>query len=249
MDWLWQGALILAIGFASGVLNALAGGGSLLTLPLLIFLGLPPAVANGTNRVALIMQNVAAVEGFRRRGVFPKQLMLLCTPAALVGSVIGARLAVGIDGELFKKILAGIMIGVVVLILLDPARRLRLQERALGVGQKLALSLAFFAVGLYSGFVQAGVGFTIITTLLLFGIDLVRINAVKVFVVLLCMVPALAVFAGYGEVDWLLGLVLGIGNAAGGWYGARLAVDKGHAWIKRVVVVTVVLFAIKLLLG
>jgi len=249
MDWLWQGLLMVGIGAVAGILNTLAGGGSLLTLPLLIFLGLPPALANGTNRVALVLQNVSAVSGFRRQGVFPRELMLLCTPPALLGSLLGARLAVGIDGALFKQILAGIMFGVLLLMALDPAKRIRQQGRELTGLRRAALVVLFFFIGIYGGFVQAGVGFLFITGLLLFGIDLVRINAVKVFVILLYTLLALAVFAWHGEVDWGLGLLLGVGNAAGGWLGSHLAVKKGHAWLRRVVFVTVAAFAVKLLLS
>lgn len=248
MEFALQAVVMAAVGLVAGILNVLAGGGSLLTLPMLIFLGLPPAVANGTNRVALVMQNISAVSGFRKQGVFPKELIWLCTPSALVGAFVGAQLAIDIDGELFKKILAGIMIGVLVLMALDPAKRIRVEGVQFTPLRKVALAITFFFVGIYGGFVQAGVGFLFITGLLMHGIDLVRINAVKVFVILLYTLLALGVFAWHGQVNWLLGVILGVGNAGGAWIGSHLAVSKGHGWIRKVVFVTVAAFALKLLL-
>lgn len=245
----WQLPALAAVGFVSGFLNILAGGGSLLTLPLLIFLGLPAAVANGTNRIGVLCQNLVAIGAFRRHGVLPMKLALLCTAPALVGSYLGARWAVEIDERLFQRLLAGIMVGVLVIILIDPAKRLRLQEQHFTPLRLAVLLTSFFFVGIYGGFVQAGVGFLILPALLVHGFDLVRANAVKIFVVLLLTVPALAVFIWHDQIDWLLGLVLALGNASGGWLASRVAVTKGHDWLKRVVSVVVLLLALKLLLA
>jgi uncharacterized membrane protein YfcA len=141
------------------------------------------------------------------------------------------------------------MLGVCVIMIVDPARRLRFDPARLGAVRTAALVATFFVIGVYGGFIQAGVGFLIITGLLVHGLDLVRINAVKVFVVGAFTVTALAVFIRNGQVDWPLGLALAAGNATGGWLGARLAVSKGHDWIRRLVLVVVVVFALRLLLG
>jgi len=239
--------LLFGVGLVAGVLNVLAGGGSLLTLPVLMFLGLPAATANGTNRVAILAQNAVAVRGFQRKGMVPWRLALLCTVPALAGSVLGARWAVDVDDTLFRRILALVMLGVCVVMIADPARRLRFDPARLGPARVAVLVVSFFAIGVYGGFIQAGVGFLIITGLLLHGLDLVRINAVKVFLVGSYTVTALAVFVLHGEVDWPLGLALAAGNSLGGWLGARLAIAKGHAWIRRLVVAAVVVFAVKLL--
>lgn len=246
---LWQLPALAAVGFVSGFLNILAGGGSLLTLPLLIFLGLPAAVANGTNRIGVLCQNLAAIGAFRRHGVLPMKLALLCTAPALVGSWLGALWAVEVDEQLFRRLLAVIMIGVLAVILWDPARRLQGVERHFTPLRLTVLLVSFFVIGIYGGFVQAGVGFLILPALLVHGFDLVRGNAVKIFVVLLLTVPALAVFIWHDQIDWLLGAVLATGNASGGWLASRVAVKKGHAWIKRVVAVTVLVLALKLLVG
>ncbi|PLX78068.1 MAG: integrase [Desulfuromonas sp.] len=245
----WQVPLLVLVGLVAGILNILAGGGSLLTLPVLIFLGLPSATANGTNRIAIFCQNIFAIRGFRSRGVFPIRLALLCTAPALIGSYFGASLAINIDDELFKRILGLIMIGVMIFTALDPVKKLQNAEKSLTLGRKLFLMTAFFGVGVYGGFVQAGVGFIVIAALLLLGLDLVRINAVKVIVIFAFTIVALAVFIWHGQVDYGLGLALAAGNSVGGVIGTRLAVNKGHDWLKKVVTATVLVFALKLLLG
>jgi len=248
-DLLWQVPALVLAGTVAGFLNVLAGGGSLLTLPLLIFLGLPATVANGTNRVAIFCQNIFAITGFRRQGVFPARLALLCTGPALVGSYIGANLAVEIDDQLFRRLLALIMIGILVFTAIDPIKRLRIEEGRVTPMRAAVLLVTFFVIGIYGGFVQAGVGFLIITGLLVHGLDLVRINAIKVIVIFAFTFVALAVFMVHGQVDYGLGLALAAGNSAGGWIGTHMAVKKGHDWIKKVVSLTVLLFALKLLLG
>lgn len=246
--YFWQIPLLFAVGIVAGILNVLAGGGSLLTLPLLIFMGLPSAVANGTNRIAIFCQNIFAIRGFRKRGVLPLQLALLCTPPALLGSWLGANLAINLDDQVFKRVLALIMIGVLVFTAIDPMKRFRQQEVEFGVWRKVILIVSFFGVGVYGGFVQAGVGFLVITALLVHGLDLVRINAIKVFVIFAYTFIALGVFIYHGQVNYMLGFALAAGNSIGGMIGPKLAVDKGHDWIKKVVTVTVAAFALKLLL-
>ncbi len=246
--YFWQLPLLFIVGAVAGILNILAGGGSLLTLPLLIFMGLPGAVANGTNRIAIFCQNIFAIRGFSKRGVMPLQLALLCTPPALLGSWVGANLAINLDDQVFKRVLALIMIGVLIFTAADPMKRFRQEDVSFGLWRKVIIVISFFGVGIYGGFVQAGVGFLIITALLVHGLDLVRINAIKVFVIFAYTFIALGVFIYHGQVDYMLGIALAAGNSVGGMIGPKLAVDKGHDWIKRVVSLTVLVFAIKLLL-
>ena len=246
--YLWQIPALMLVGVIAGFLNVLAGGGSLLTLPLLIFFGLPAATANGTNRVAIFCQNIFAITGFKRQGVFPIRLALLCMPPALLGSYLGANLAISVDEMLFRRLLAMIMVGVLLFMVFDPMKRFRSQERPMTPMRTVVLIVSFFGVGLYGGFVQAGVGFLIITALLVHGLDLVRINAVKVLVIFAFTAVALGVFIVHGQVDYVLGLSLAVGNSLGGWIATHYAVKKGHDWIKRFVIVTVLVFALRLLL-
>ena len=246
--YLWQIPTLAVVGVLAGFLNVLAGGGSLLTLPLLIFFGLPAATANGTNRIAIFCQNIFAITGFKRQGVFPIRLALLCTPPALVGSYIGAQLAVTVDEMLFRRLLALVMVVVLLFMVIDPMKRLHRPEMPMTPVRLAVLLVSFFGIGVYGGFVQAGVGFLIITGLLVHGLDLVRTNAVKVLVIFAFTAVALGVFVAHGQVDYVLGFALAAGNSMGGWFASHLAVKKGHEWIKRFVIATVLIFALRLLL-
>jgi uncharacterized membrane protein YfcA len=242
-----QLTILFVVGVLSGFINILAGGGSLLTLPILIFLGLPAAVANGTNRIAILIQNFAAVVGFHQQKVLPWRLSFLAAIPAVIGAIIGANWAIAISEALFKQLLAGVMLAVLLLISFDPSRRLRAAAKPLQ-GMRLAgFALGYFAVGVFGGFIQAGVGFLIISLMLAFGFDLVRTNAVKILVTLIFTIAALAVFIAHGEVNYLLGAALGLGSALGGWIATKFAVKKGHNWIRAFVIVMVIVFAVKLL--
>ena len=247
MENLWEIPLILVTGVFAGFLNTVAGGGSLLTLPVLIFLGLPPATANGTNRVAVFVQNASAIMGFRSKGVSDFGYSALLTLPALVGAWFGAQIAVEINEVIFKRVLAGIMLAVLFVTLFNPTKKLQVEAENLSLLRKIIGMIVFFFVGVYGGFIQAGVGFIIITALMLTnGFDLVRTNAIKVFVIFFYTIIALIVFIKSGNVHWSLGLTLAVGNATGAWIGSHWAADKGDKWIRVVLVVAVVAFAIRL---
>lgn len=238
---------LFGIGIFVGFINILAGGGSLLSLPLLIFLGLPSATANGTNRIGILMQNVVAIAGFHQQNVMPWRISLLAAVPAVAGAIAGAQLAIDLPDDQFKRALALTMIGVLILILADPSKRLRENPRPLAGWRLLAFVIGFFGVGVFGGFIQAGVGFLIILVMALTGFDLVATNAVKVIVVFVFTIAALAVFIMNDHVDYLLGAALGFGNALGGYIGTRYAVRKGHAWIRGFVIIVVIAFSLYLL--
>ncbi len=245
---LWQIPIVLVAGIMAGFFNTLAGGGSLLSVPVLIFVGLPATMANGTNRVAILVQNILAVAGFKRHGVADFKLSLQLALPAVVGAVVGARLAVDIADAVFEKVLAVIMLLVLGLILWNPTRRWQGGQAVLGPTRRLLAVGAFFLVGVYGGFVQAGVGFIIIAVLTtITGLDLVRTNSHKVFVVGVYTLAALATFALNGKVDWVIGLVLAVGTGLGGWIGSQWAVLKGERWIRVVLTIAVLAMAAKLL--
>lgn len=240
--------LILITGVVSGFLNTVAGGGSLMSMPVLIFLGLPSAVANGTNRIALMVQNIVAITNFRRKGFFDWSLSLMLGIPAVLGSVVGANLAISLPDRIFNKILAVIMLLVLGLILWQPQKKLSRDEKDLSLKRKIIASTVFFFVGAYGGFIQAGVGFIIIASLsVISGMSLVKINSIKVFVVAIYMLFSLAVFIINGQVNWILGLTLAVGNGIGGWLGSNFAVAKGDKWIRLILFITVILMAAKLL--
>ena len=238
---------LVLIGFVAGVINILAGGGSLLTLPMLIFLGLPPSIANGTNRVAILIQNVFSISGFRSKGVntFPHSIYF--GVSAMLGAILGAQIAVDIKGELFIKILAVIMICVVTYLVLNRRTKYEnLVERITGKHLWISIILFFF-IGVYGGFIQAGTGFLIL--LVLSGVNhysLVKSNAIKVVVAFIYTISALAIFVWNDQVNWKYGLVLAVGNATGGWFASRWSVKKGDGVVKIFLIVMVLIMAIKL---
>ncbi|NDV14771.1 TSUP family transporter [Muricauda sp. TY007] len=246
LEW-YHYLLLVAVGFAVGFINTVAGGGSLLSLPTLIFLGLPPAVANGTNRVAIVIQTAMATAGFKSKGISTYPFNVYLGISAFLGSIIGAYIAVDIDGETFNRILAIVMLTVVLIIIFKPKMRIgEMQERL--TGKYLWVSMiVFFFFGIYGGFINAGLGFLMLLFLHYFNqMNLVRSNATKVAVVFIYMLAALAVFAFNDKIDWKLGLVLAIGNGSGAWFASRFSVKKGDGFIKTFLVIAVVLMAIKL---
>jgi len=242
--------LLFVAGTVAGTLNVIAGGGSLLTLPLMIFLGLPAGVANGTNRVAILVQNVGAVWSFNRHRMIDWSWLPLAALPALVGGGVGAWLAIRIDDLAFQRILAVLMVLIAVWTLWNPLGSRDVGEKLLAAETRrgrFLLILGFGFVGLYGGFVQAGVGFIILAIITMGGLDLVRGNALKVLLVLAYTPLSLALFAFDGKVDWAYGVALAAGNLLGAFIGVRLSVLKGHLWIRRVVTITVLAFAVRLL--
>jgi len=246
MDWI-QILLVLVVGLIAGFINTVAGGGSLLTVPVLIFLGLPPVVANATNRVAVFFQNVFAVRGFKSKGVDAFPYASYLAVSALVGAIIGAKIAVEIKGELFNKILAVVMVAVIIVTVFKPFKSGKEDEEKLDFKSMAIGIISFFFVGIYGGFIQAGVGFLIIAVLSsVNNFSLVKTNSAKVFVILIYSLSALAVFIYEDVIRWEYGLTLAVGTSAGGWFGSRWQVNKGDKWIRILLIVTVSLMAIKL---
>lgn len=224
--------LLLMAGFVAGFVNTLAGSGSLVTLPALIFLGLPPTVANGTNRLAILMQNVVAVSRFRDFGVLNIRKSSVLAIPAVVGAVIGARLAVDLDEELLRRAIGALFLLLLPVIALRPERWL-VGRRSESAGHGWTVWVGLFFVGLYGGFIQAGVGVFLLVCLVLgAGYDLVRANAIKVLIVLCFTVFALVVFVRHDQVSWLPGLTLGVGNMAGAWWATRLATERGATFVR-----------------
>lgn len=239
--------LLIGTGLVAGFINVVAGGGSLLSLPVLIFMGLPPAVANASNRVAIFSQNIFGVLGFKSKGVSAYPYSLYLGISAFFGAIIGAKISVNLDDEVFNKIIAVIMVLVVFATIFGKkisgtTTEERMDRRSVIIG-----IITFFFVGVYGGFIQAGVGFLIMAALT--GINkfsLVKTNSAKVLVVFIYTLSSLAVFILEGVIDWKYGLTLAVGNSTGAWIASRWSVKKGDVWIKRFLVIMVIALAIKL---
>ena len=240
------GVLILfAVGAVAAFINVNAGGGSSLTLPALIFLGLDPTVANGTNRVAILFQNISSIYSFKTEKFFELKNSLILSALTLPGAIAGAIIAVQIGDELFEKILAVIMILIIITMLL-PQKKTEKTSYEFKIDWKIIL--AMIVVGFYGAFIQVGVGFLLMASFqYLMKLDLIRVNMHKVFVVFVFTVPALIVFILTDNINWYFGLTLAAGNALGGWWGAKLSVKKGEKLIKFVLIVAILIMALKLL--
>jgi uncharacterized membrane protein YfcA len=239
---------VFAAGLSAGFLNVMAGGGSAITLGVLILLGFDSSVANGTNRIALFAQNISAVTSFRREKYSEFPLSLKLSLFTLPGAILGSIYAVNISHVMFQRILAVVMIFVLATLLLPKSRNNVSGDR--GKTARLLVYPAMFGVGFYGGFVQAGVGFIIMAALRhLMGLDLVRVNMHKVFVVLIYTIPILFVFGLTGNINWVYAICLAAGNAVGAWWSAKVSVVKGEKAVKAVLYIALGMMAVKFFLA
>jgi len=239
ITWVEIVALIVA-GILVGFINTLAGGGSVISLSLLLLLGLPANVANGTNRIGILMQNIAAVTSFKQQKVLDWKKGLWLAIPAIVGSVIGAWIAVDLNEEVIEKAIAVVMLMMMVFILVKPQRFIKERKDLINRKMTWVQVIIFFFIGMYGGFIQMGVGYFLIAGLVLSaGYELVKANAVKVLIVLVFTVFALVVFIVNDQVNYAYGFILGIGTVIGGFVASRLAVKKGAKFVRWVIVVVI----------
>lgn len=234
-------------GFLAGVVNTLAGGGSLLTVPLLVLCGLPGTVANGTNRIGVVVMNLVAAWRFRRRGVSGIRAALPVLVPVTAGSLLGATLISMADDRTFEQ-LFGVAMVLLIYPVLRPARRLSGSSPRNSTAAARAVAMAsYFAIGLYGGALQAGIGILLVAALSYAGHDLLRAASIKVVVNFVQAAIVVPVFVYQGQVAWWPAAVLAAGFAAGGEAGARLAVRGGDAVIRPVLGIATLALAGKMI--
>ncbi len=232
-------ALIIS-GLLVGFINTLAGGGTIISLSLFMFLGLPPTVANGTNRIAVIIQNLVAVGNFRKQKIINLDKGFKLAIPTTIGSVIGASIGANINQHIFEISFGIIMMVMLVMLLFKPERWLKgnptLTDKPVSKGNYLI----FLLIGIYGGFLHVGVGYFILAGAVLgSGLDLVKANAVKNLIVL-CYVPfSLAIFILNNQVNWQYGLVHAIGNVAGAFIASHWAIKFGSKFIRWIMIVLI----------
>jgi hypothetical protein len=246
MNWAEIVALIVS-GFLVGFINTLAGGGTIITVSLLLFLGLPATVANGTNRVAVVFQTLVAVISFRKQKLLDTRKGLGFSVPTVLGSVLGAMIAARFEESMMQKVIALVMIMMLFFILYKPERWLKsrpdLIEKRISVFQLVV----FFLIGFYGGFIHMGVGFFLIAFLVMSGgYDLVKANAIKNLIVLAYAPFALVVFMFNGQVNYKYGLIISIGNVGGAWLASHFAVNKGANFIRWVIVAVIIITTLQL---
>ncbi|HVY54351.1 MAG TPA: sulfite exporter TauE/SafE family protein [Thermodesulfobacteriota bacterium] len=236
--------ILFGVGLLAGVINVMAGGGSSLTLPALIFIGLDSTVANGTNRIGILLQSVSATLSYRKAKISELEKSMRLSLLTLPGALLGALISLKISNEWFDRILGMIMIGIILSMLIPQ----KFEVITDGEKKSKLIYPVMLAIGFYGGFIQVGVGFLIMAALYhLLRMDLIRVNMHKVFITMLFTVPTLVVFVWTGNVNWVLGLCLAAGNSVGGWWAARMSLKGGEKAVRYVMVVAILIIALKLL--
>ncbi len=239
--------LIAGVGLVAGFINVLAASGSMLVLPLLIFLGLPASVANATNRVAIILQNMVAVGNFTKQKLISFRITWPIAVSATFGALLGALIAVEINDKYLEYTIATLLVLMFFLLIFKPSAWIKGKApdtKGLSMHWQLII---FFFIGLYGGFIQAGVGLFLLAGLVLgVGYDLVKANAAKVFIVLIYTPIALAVFIWNDLVNWEAGLVLAAGNMTGAFFASRYAQKIGAGFIRYLLMFVLIASALKM---
>ena len=237
-------AILIIAGFLVGFINTIAGSGTVITYSLFMGMGMPANIANGTIRLGVILQTLAATLNFKKQGVLDTKRGLKISIPVAIGSVMGAQTAAILDTKVFEKLLAIIMLTMIYFLFKDPKKWILGQVDK--VEKKITWKpwLLFLAIGFYGGFTHIGVGIFLLAGLVLVaGYDLVRGNAIKILAVLIYSPLALLVFVLYNQVDYRIGLIAAIGNVIGGILASQVAVTWGAGFIRWFLTVIILLFA------
>ncbi len=237
--------ILIIAGVFVGFINTLAGGGSIISLSVLMYvMGLPASVANGTNRIAIILQTLTATSSFKKQDILDWRKGLKLGIPSVIGSIIGAWIAVDMQEEIFEKAMAIIMIFMLIFIFYKPQLWLKGKQELIDKEVSPFIMFIFFLIGIYGGFIHVGIGYLLLISIVLgAGFDLVKANAIKVFIVLLYVPFSLAVFIYNDEVNYLYGFTLAIGNVIGAIIASKMAISNGANFVRWVIVVVVVITA------
>ena len=247
MEELLKLLLLFFVGSVAGFINIMAGGGSTLTLPTLIFLGLNSSLANGTNRIAILIQNISGIVSFKQEKYHKFKMSLKLASFTLPGAIAGSIIAINISDTLFQKILAYVLIGIIVSLLVPRPNQKKIEDKK-QYQRNWFIYPAMVLVGFYGGFIQAGVGFLLMASLYhLMRLDLVHVNMHKIFIVFIYTIPALLIFFLTHNVDLKFGLTLAAGNAFGAWWSAKFSVKKGEGLIRIILMIAIFIMSMKLL--
>ncbi len=239
--------ILICSGLLVGFINTLAGGGTIISLSVFMFLGLPPLVANGTNRVAVLLQNITSVANFQRKNLIDwKRSFRLMIPIIL-GALVGAVFAKFIPNTVFSYLFGVIAIFIALALILRPNRWFKEREDLLANPLHFWQYLLFFFIGIYGGLVHVGVGYFVLAVIVLsVGHDLVRANAMKNVLILAYIPFSLAVFAFSGYVDWKYGLIHGCGNVLGAQIASFISVRKSFNWIRYLMILITFIIVLQL---
>ena len=238
-------ALLVVASFVAGTVDAIAGGGGLITLPALLAAGLPPAVALGTNKGQSVFGSGAALLRFARAGLVDWRVARVTFPAGLLGSLAGAALVLLVPPALLRPVVLGLLVVVAIVLTFRPAAPAGPRasaHRSLAVAAAIAL-----VIGAYDGFFGPGTGtFLIFAFVIFFGAGMREASADAKVVNFASNLAAVALFASRGLVAWNVALPMAAGQFAGGLAGAHLAVRGGDRLVRWVVLLVVLALVVKL---
>ena len=231
--------ILVVSGIIVGAINTLAGGGSVVTVTMLTALGLPITIANGTNRIAVFLQNFTATVNFLRKGVFNLKHGLLLSIPVIIGNIVGSLVATKIDDRIFR-ICFGVILAIILIYLIFDSR-IKIKE-----GHNFEIKpwhyLLFLGIGFYGGYIYIGIGYLILAiTLWAMRMDIMTANAIKNFVIFVATPFSLAVFIINGQIDYLFGIPHGIGNIIGSYLASHYAQHLGKGIIKGFTLVIVLI--------
>jgi hypothetical protein len=234
-------SLLVIAGLIGGFINTLAGGGSMLTLPVLMMMGMPADVANATNRVGVFLQSATAARGFKNYDRLDSGAILPMLVPTVLGALAGSLLASFLPVWLLKPTLLAAMVAMAMYMIVKPEGVTAPEgSKAFGVFEKPTGFIALFFAGVYGGFVQAGVGFILLAALAgSLRYDLVRANALKVVATGVFSVVALGVFIWRDQVLWVPGLILGVGTVVGAALSVKFAVSVSQSTLKWLLLIMV----------
>lgn len=237
--------ILVGAGILTGFINVFAGGGSLITMPLLVLLGLPVSVANGTNKLGLIFGGAAGTVNFAKRGEINFKEVFPVIPVSLTGVFLGSKLSINIDDRFYTLTLSIVMVIMLLVILIKPQRFLKFGNGEVNIKK---LMISFSIIGFYAGFIQVGMGYLVITALSLStNFNLLKITAYKVVIAGFIFVSiSTSIFIFYGKVNFIYGLALGGGNALGAYIASNVAIENGDKIFKPILIASVVGMSVKL---
>jgi uncharacterized protein len=243
-----EAILFIGAGLLSGFINTLASSGSAVTLPLMILMGIPAPIANGTNRLPLLVGGLSAVLTFHRAGVVDWRNGLVLSLPIVCGTAAGAALASVLNAETMGWVVIAAVIAAFILLVSNPKRFLR--DAAPG-GPRISWATAgvFVAIGLWAGFIVLDAGtYMLLGLVVLVGYDLIRANAIKNLLLIWISLVSLIVFAVDREVNWRVAVFLSVGSALGSWAGGLLGTKAwAKVWVFRLLLVVIVAEILQLL--
>lgn len=246
MSWI-EGIILIFSGVAVGFINTLAGGGSAISLSVLMMMGLSPAMANGTNRIAIIMQNITAVGSFKNQKVLDSRKSLLLSIPAIIGSFLGAWIAVDIQKDIFEKAIGIVLLVMLFFMFYKPKNWLKENTELVNKPLSWKQYGLFFLIGIYGGFIQVGVGYFLLASLVWgAGYELVKANAAKVFIVMMYMIFSLIVYIYHDLIDYTYGFTLAIGTMTGAFIASKMAVKKGAGFIRWFILLIIIFTSLHL---